>query len=181
VLDITPTAALRMAEHDEKAARDVDDLQVVLIRFLQDRQSAVFRREADHARQGRDLPELDRVEVFERVEVDDHAMLALGDLFGLTSSIKARSRRHAGTPSAGGEILDRLSISGQRLRSRAILKDHPIDADLTRQIFQLMYPEILKSDIVASIQFVVYDARNENAARRRKALDAHRNINSIAV
>jgi hypothetical protein len=64
--DITAAAALRMAEHDGKAVRDVHDLQMILICYLQDRRSAVLRREADHARQGRDLPELDRVEVFER-------------------------------------------------------------------------------------------------------------------
>ena len=52
--DVTAAAALGMAQHDEKAARDVDDLQVVLICFLQDRQIAVFRREADHAGQGWD-------------------------------------------------------------------------------------------------------------------------------
>ena len=40
----------------------------------------MFRREADHARQGGDLPELDRVDVLERIEVNDHAMLALRDL-----------------------------------------------------------------------------------------------------
>ena len=75
--DITPTAALRMAEHDEKAARNVHDLQMILICFLQDRQIAVFRREGNHARQGRVLTEFDRVE---RIEVNDHAMLALRDL-----------------------------------------------------------------------------------------------------
>src|ERR1700747_1885131 len=39
--DISSTAALWMAQHGEKAARDVDDLQVVLICCLQDRQIAV--------------------------------------------------------------------------------------------------------------------------------------------
>ena len=79
--DIAPTAAFGMAEHDEEAARDVDDLQMILVCFLQDRQIAIFRREGDHAGQGWNLTELDRVDVFERVEVDDHAMLALRDLF----------------------------------------------------------------------------------------------------
>ena len=71
-----------MAEHDEKAACDVDDLQMVLICFLQDRQIAIFRRGGDHAGQGWSLTELDRVDVLERVEVDDHARLAFRDLFG---------------------------------------------------------------------------------------------------
>ena len=41
--DVTAAAALWMAQHGEKAARDVDDLQVVLICFLQDRQTWRFR------------------------------------------------------------------------------------------------------------------------------------------
>src|SRR5215472_16054827 len=44
--DVTTAAALWMAEHDENAARDVDDLQVVLVCFFQDWQIAVFWREA---------------------------------------------------------------------------------------------------------------------------------------
>ena len=36
--DIAPTAAFGMAEHDEEAAHDVDDLQMILVCFLQDRQ-----------------------------------------------------------------------------------------------------------------------------------------------
>ena len=43
--DVTAAAALRMAEHDEEAARDIDNLQVILVCFLQDRQVAVLRRE----------------------------------------------------------------------------------------------------------------------------------------
>ena len=50
--DITPTATLSMAEHGEKAAREIDYLQIVLVRFFQDRQIAVFRRKAEHAGQG---------------------------------------------------------------------------------------------------------------------------------
>src|SRR6267142_3076618 len=78
--DIAPTAAFGMAEHDEEAARDVDDLQMILVCFLQDRQIAVFRCGADHAGQGWNLTELDRVDVFERIEIDDHAILAFRDL-----------------------------------------------------------------------------------------------------
>ena len=40
--DVPAAAALWMAQHGEKAARDVDDLQVVLICFLQDRQIAIL-------------------------------------------------------------------------------------------------------------------------------------------
>src|ERR1700730_3101183 len=79
--DIAPTAAFGMAEHDEEAARDVDDLQMIVVCFLQDRQIAVFRRGCNHAGQGWNLTELDRVDVFEGIEVDDHAMLALRNLF----------------------------------------------------------------------------------------------------
>src|SRR6478672_7547236 len=64
--DIAPTAAFGMAENDEEAARDVDDLQIILVCFLQDRQIAIFRREGDYAGQGWNLTELDRVDVFER-------------------------------------------------------------------------------------------------------------------
>lgn len=44
------------------------------------RTSAVVRRKRDHAGQGWGLTELDRVEVSERVEIDDHTMLAFSDL-----------------------------------------------------------------------------------------------------
>src|SRR3984893_11413952 len=42
--DIAPTAALGMTEHDEETARDIDDLQIILVCFLHDWQIAVFRR-----------------------------------------------------------------------------------------------------------------------------------------
>ena len=61
--NITAATTLGMAQHHEEAASDVNNLQIVLICFLQDRQIAVFRREGDHAGQGRDLPEPDRVDV----------------------------------------------------------------------------------------------------------------------
>src|SRR6516164_1516339 len=72
--DVTTAAALGMTQHDEKAAGDVD---VPLPPFflgglLQDRQIVVFRRGCDHACQGWDLTELDRVDVLECVEIDDH-------------------------------------------------------------------------------------------------------------
>ena len=54
--NITAATTLGMAQHHEEAASDVNNLQVVLICFLQDRQIAVFWREGDHAGQGRDLP-----------------------------------------------------------------------------------------------------------------------------
>ena len=72
-----------MAEHDEETARDVDDPRAPFRGFCQDRQVAVFRCESSHAGQGWDLTELDRIDVFERVEINDHAILALRDFMGL--------------------------------------------------------------------------------------------------
>src|SRR6516162_1735514 len=91
--DIAPAAALGMAEHDKEPARDIDDLQMILVCFLQDRQIAVSRREGDHAGQGWSLAELDRAEVLECVEVEDHASLALGDLFRQEAVPVARAWR----------------------------------------------------------------------------------------
>jgi hypothetical protein len=69
-----------MAKHDEEAARDVYDPRTPLpVGFLQDRQIAVSRCEGSHAGQGWDLAELHGIDVFERVEIDDHAFLALRD------------------------------------------------------------------------------------------------------
>ena len=82
-----------MAEHDKKPARDIDDLQMILVCFLQDRQIAVFRREGGHAGQGWSLAELGRVDVLECVEVDDHASLALRDLFRQEAVPVARAWR----------------------------------------------------------------------------------------
>src|SRR5271165_1191646 len=80
--DVTAAAALGMAERDEEAARDIHNLLTPFWSgFLQDRQIAVFWCEGGHAGQGWNLTELDRVDVLERVEIDDHAMLALRDLF----------------------------------------------------------------------------------------------------
>ena len=70
-----------MAQHHEEAASDVNNLQVVLICFLQDRQIAVFWREGDHDGQGRICPNLTGSMLLERVEINDHATLALRDLF----------------------------------------------------------------------------------------------------
>src|ERR1700730_18064449 len=91
--DIAPTAAFGMAEHDEESPRGVDDLQMILVCFLQDRRIAIFRREGDHAGQGWNLTELDRVDVFERVEVDDYATLPLRDLFRQKAVPVARAWR----------------------------------------------------------------------------------------
>ena len=65
-----------MAQHDKETTRDVDDVPPVLLYLFEDRQIAVLRRGRDHAGQGWGLTEFDRVDVFERVEVDDHARLA---------------------------------------------------------------------------------------------------------
>src|SRR6516164_2829994 len=93
--DVTAAAALGMAEHDEEATRDVDELMAPLffVGLLQDRQIAVFRREGDHVGQGWGLTKPDRVDVFERVEVDDHAMLTLRDLFRQKAVPVARAWR----------------------------------------------------------------------------------------
>src|SRR5260370_15836155 len=78
--DIAPTTALWMAQHGEKATRDVDDLEILLICFFQDGHIAEFRRQSEHAGEGWNLTELCRVDVLEGVEVDDYATLALRDL-----------------------------------------------------------------------------------------------------
>src|ERR1700730_15755793 len=79
--DVSAAAALGVAQHYEQPAGDIDHGRSELFMSLfQDRQIAVFLGEAHHAGQGVDLTGLGGIDVFERVEIDDHALLALRDL-----------------------------------------------------------------------------------------------------
>src|SRR5438067_1249686 len=78
--EIAAAAPLGMAQHREEPAGDIDKVLVALGGFLQDRQAPVCWRWPHHPGECRHLAELHRVDVFEGVEIDDHAALALRDL-----------------------------------------------------------------------------------------------------
>src|ERR1700757_1633381 len=70
----------------------------LLLCFLQDRRIAVLRRQADHAGQGWDLTELDRVDELERVEIDATLSGTFVDTTGCTKdgNKRIRGQRMAG-------------------------------------------------------------------------------------
>src|SRR5271163_650134 len=92
--DVTAATSLRMAEHGEECTDNVDDLLAPLgCSLLQARYVSLFGSQADHTGEGRHLAEPGWIEVFECVEVDDHAVLALGDLGRQKTVPVARSGR----------------------------------------------------------------------------------------
>src|SRR6266446_9832792 len=91
--DVSAAAALGMTQHDEQPAGDIDHgRSMLLVSLFQDRRIAVFRGEGHYAGQGVDLTELGGIDVFERVEIDDDALLALRDLVRGQPAPVARTR-----------------------------------------------------------------------------------------
>ena len=79
--NITAATTLGMAQHHEEAASDVNNLQVGLICFFRIGRSRSFGARVTMPAKVGICPNLTGSMLLERVEINDHATLALRDLF----------------------------------------------------------------------------------------------------
>src|SRR5216683_2792041 len=121
--EITAATSLGVTQHCEERAGNVDAADAARVglfeRLRPGRRAAIGK----HAGQGRLLAELDGVDVFEVVEVGDHAALAFRDLFGSEAVPIARAR-HA-------LDVDRLQAASlfqpRQVVGRVAVVDHVLD------------------------------------------------------
>jgi hypothetical protein len=64
--------------------------------------------------------------------------------------------------------------------SLARSKFDPVDANFTRQILHLSGLDKLESEVDLALKLIAYDARYENASRRRDGLDASGDVDGVA-